>query len=255
MKPSKSYRIWFSQRNGSPLLCKGLEQCGVAGKPGEYFSLIGEETLRQKHGISSYAELQQALWAKGGTPNGVFGMKHTMHTGYYQKFFAEVRALPGAPTAEMPDQEALLNPFFPNCKHIYLTRRNKIRQAVSWWKAINDNAWHVQAGKSYADEEAFYEKHYNFDALHHLFKEATLRECAIQAYFDQFNIQALTLVYEDFVLQYKETLQQVLEYLEISDKKRKLEAPYYQKTATPLSERWVQRFREDLQQNMTPPVW
>ena len=45
MKPEKSYRIWFSNRNGSTLLCQGLEQTGIAGKPGEYFNLMESTSL------------------------------------------------------------------------------------------------------------------------------------------------------------------------------------------------------------------
>lgn len=35
MKPRICYTVWFSQRNGSTLLCEGLTATGIAGKPAE----------------------------------------------------------------------------------------------------------------------------------------------------------------------------------------------------------------------------
>ena len=36
MKPKQSYIIWFSQRTGSSILCKALEDTGIAGRPSEW---------------------------------------------------------------------------------------------------------------------------------------------------------------------------------------------------------------------------
>ena len=35
-QPQLSYTIWFSQRTGSTLLCKGLKSTGIAGNPSEW---------------------------------------------------------------------------------------------------------------------------------------------------------------------------------------------------------------------------
>ena len=37
MEPVLSYTLWFSQRNGSTVLAKGLESTGIAGIPNEWF--------------------------------------------------------------------------------------------------------------------------------------------------------------------------------------------------------------------------
>lgn len=36
MKPGRSYIVWFSQRTGSTLLSKALEDTGIAGRPREW---------------------------------------------------------------------------------------------------------------------------------------------------------------------------------------------------------------------------
>lgn len=250
----QSYRIWFSQRNGSTLLCKGLEQTGIAGQPGEFFNISDDSSFAEHYGISSWEDLREHLWQLGASANGVFGIKHSWMTNRYRKLLAEIHQLKGLPADSLNSQE-LLADLFPNCRHIYLTRRNKIRQAVSWWKAIQDQNWHLAPGQSQQDEQAFYDKHYDFDALHHLFRGATLRECAIQAYFSAYNIQPLTLVYEDFIQDFPGTIQQVIDCLEIDYDELTLPTPFYQRTATAGSEQWVQRFRRELQELLGEEVW
>ncbi len=252
LEPHKSYRIWFSQRNGSSVLSKGLELTGVAGKPHELFNLVGEETLRQKHGAADYASLKRRLWEQGTSANGIFSVKHSMYTGRTQKIIEELKELRGI--SGPIDENEFWSDLFPNCKHIYLTRRNKIRQAVSWWKAIKDNVWHLKEGVSQALDQEFFETHYDFDAIHHLFREASLRECAIEDYYSRNNITPLTLVYEDFIDRFEETIKEILNFLEIEG--GNITAPkYYAKTANAGSEIWVQRFRQDLQEKMGVEAW
>lgn len=252
MEPNKSYRIWFSQRNGSSVLSKGLELTGVAGKPHELFNLVGEETLCQKHGATDYESLKKKLWEQGTSTNGIFSVKHSMYTARTQKVIDEIKELRGISGAI--DEDLFWSDLFPNCKHVYLTRRNKIRQAVSWWKAIKDNVWHLKATESQAVDQDFFETHYDFDAIHHLFREASLRECAIEDYFSRNNIKPLTLVYEDFIDRFEETLKQILDFLDVAG--GNISSPkYYNKTANVGSEIWVQRFRKELQEKMGVQAW
>ncbi len=252
--PKQSYRIWFSQCNGSTLLCKMLELTGVAGAPGEFFNTMDNQSLSEKYQVSTFEALQKAIWSRGTGHNGVFGMKHSLHRIRYEKIYIELKQLRNIPSDQEIHEEELLSPFFPNCKHIFLTRRNKIRQAVSWWKAIQDNNWHIKAEDTYTTDPEFYDKRYNYDAIKHLLQEATLRECAIQAYFTKFNIKPLTLVYEDMIPDMHTTIIQVLDYLNISGDPV-IQENYYQPTANEQSEIWVQRFRKELQAEMGHQIW
>ncbi len=254
MCPKKSYRIWFTQRNGSTLLCKGLESTGIAGIPGEYFNLINTDSLSEQHGVQTYEELKAKLWQLGTSKNGIFGIKHSWFADRHEKISREIAALRGWAATPSINHEILFADLFPNCKHIYLTRRNKVRQAVSWWKAIQDDVWHLEKGKAHQNDAAFYEEKYDFNALNHLFKEATLRECAIQAYFSQYSITALTLVYEDFIQDFEGTIRKVVDYLEIDASDFTVGGFYYKKTASTGSELWVQRFRRELQEGMQQ-IW
>ena len=254
MQVLQSYRIWFTQRNGSTLLCKGLESTGIAGIPGEYFNLPDKVSLCEHYDVNTYEQLKTKIWQIGTSKNGVFGIKHSWFAHRHEKISKEIAQLRACPIAKSINHEALFADLFPNCKHIYLTRRNKVRQAVSWWKAIQDNVWHLEKGKTRQENSTFYEEKYDFDALSHLFKEAILRECAIQAYFSQYQIIPLTLVYEDFIHDFEATVRQIVTYLEIDAPDFTVDDFYYEKTASEGSEIWVQRFRADLQKGMQQ-IW
>lgn len=255
MTPTTSYRIWFTPRTGSTLLCKGLESTGIAGQPGEFLNLINGETLREKYNVSNYEELKSTIWNLGTSPNGVFGLKHSRFTSRTRILFEELLQLRGLNKVTDINEEEVWSHLFPNSQHIFLTRRNKIRQAVSWWKAINDNVWHLQTGKKQESEASFYEKKYDFNALNHLFKEAMLRECTIQAYFSKHQISPLTLVYEDFVQDFEATIKSIINYLNIDYDQVNIGEKYYNKTANDYSEEWVQRFRKELQEKMGHEIW
>ncbi|MEO0468251.1 MAG: Stf0 family sulfotransferase [Bacteroidota bacterium] len=251
--PQNSYRIWFTQRSGSTLLCKALAQTGIAGNPGEYFTLMdAEDSLAKKFSAHDYASLKQNLWKAGSTDNGIFGLKVPLHYSRYQKVLAEIRAFRNLQTE---DDEALLAELFPNCRHIYLSRRNKIRQVVSWWKAIQDHVWHMEGNQSRTQKADFYADKYNPDALRHLFQESVLMECAKQDYFARYGIKPLSIIYEDFVADYENSIRRILDYLELDHQNLRIQPPFYQKTADDISEEWVARFKKDLQQNFSEIVY
>lgn len=251
--PMRSFWIWFSPRTGSTLLCKALEQTRLAGKAGEFFN-FENETLRSHHAVQDYPNLQKKIWELGSSKNGVMGVKYSLFHASFLPIAQEMIHLQQIEGADPLDWR-IWEGLFPNCLHIYLTRRNKIRQAVSWWKAIQDNQWHRQTSDSPAQDAAFYADKYNFDALSHLYKESMLRESATEAYFAHNGIKPLTVVYEDLIRDYVGTLNRLLYAIGVQEEDTKIIAPYYQQTADDLSEKWVLQFREDLQKDWEKQVW
>lgn len=76
MKPRLCYTIWMTQRNGSTLLCKSLEQTNIAGKPNEWLlNYYDNPDLLNIYKCSNISELKNNIWEKGLTTNGVFGIK------------------------------------------------------------------------------------------------------------------------------------------------------------------------------------
>ncbi|HLO16328.1 MAG TPA: Stf0 family sulfotransferase [Anaerolineales bacterium] len=247
MKPRLSYTIWFTQRTGSSLLCKVLEETGIAGKPNEWLWSWLEE-----HRSSSPRELQNQLWESGTTSNGIFGIKHSFHEPHFSKLIETLRQFPNCPSNEN-NRARIWEYAFPNHRHIFMTRRNKVRLAVSWWKAIQSQEWHRLTGAPAKSVDL--SKAYSFDAIQHLYNECSMREAGIQEFFTEGKIAPLTIVYEDFIQEYERTVRKILEFLGLNAADIEISPPPLARTADDLSEGWAQRFREELQHGWVNRGW
>jgi LPS sulfotransferase NodH/broad specificity phosphatase PhoE len=270
IKPVQSYTIWFSQRTGSTLLNNALNSTGMAGQPNEW--LNGKDPL-----TATQADVER-MWTGGTTANGVFGLKTSLKREWIDAF-RQLYTLP-----ETATQAEVWQTAFPNCnKHIYMTRRNKVRLAVSWWRAIVSGEWHraSEAKRQESDAEDKREPvdglvpadrpvpgdqrgladkgdlvdKYNFDAIRHLYIESSMREAALEEFFTESGIVPLTIVYEDFILDYEGTVRKVLEFLNLPTDNVTIAPPSHDRLADDVSEDWVQRFREEIQQEWKTKAW
>lgn len=242
MKPTLSYTIWFSQRTGSTLLGEALASTGVAGNPSEWlhFQYNDPATLTRD-------KLEQ-IWKLGTTPNGVFGLK----TGFKQHWVDAFRTMLGLPQETL--RAKVWSAAFPNCtKHIYMTRRNKIRLAVSWWRAIVSGEWHRHHGVK--PQERDIADKYNAEAIEHLLVDCAMCDAAIEDFLTESGIVPLTIVYEDFIQDYEGTVRKVLEYLEIPTYHVRVAPPALERLADDVSEEWVQRYRQERQKGWEYAKW
>lgn len=253
MQPTRSYIIWFSQRTGSTLLCKALESTGIAGRPGEW--LWDPETfdLCTSYGVRNMEEVREKLWERGSTSNGVCAVKFGMFEPHHSLLLEQFRQLPGSPTA--PKRPAVAwERMYPNCRHLFMTRRNKVRLAVSWRKAFLSQQWHLARGEDASAPDLAGE--YDRDNIQSLVIEATLREAAIAEIFVENDIVPLTIAYEDFISDFDGTVRKIIEFLGIPvPGDLDIDAPRLEKLADDLSEQWVQRFRDDVQQGWQNRGW
>lgn len=254
MNPKLFYTIWFSQRNGSSLLCEGLKSTGIAGVPEEFFHLPADTSLLDHYQVSDYESLQTKMWQAGSTPNGVFGVKVNAPAKENDPRILELHRLSGQPPSESGNFQ-VWNHFFPGFKHIFITRRNKIRQAVSWWKAIVSQNWHSKAGEAKPYDPADIRDRYDFDAIRHLLIETTLRDARIQDMLEQAGVIPLTIVYEDFIPQYEATVREVVRFLGIEHEGFEVKPPFYERLADELSDEWTERFRKELQADWDHVIW
>ena len=240
----KSYRIWTAPRTGHTLLARLLADTGVAGTPGEHLTLHNESNMKEKYGVSTFEEMVEAIQKACSGGSIVAGCKMDSYRDRHQMLKEELLELRGI---ESENEEIdLWKIIFPNCKDIFLSRRNKVRQAVSWWRAIQDNEWHVSSGNERSNIDPELSGKYDFDAILHLWKETMLREANMQDYFTKYGIQPLNLVYEDYILDLPGTIQSILDHLEIQNDYIFPEIKF-RRTADAISEQWVERFKEDLQ--------
>jgi LPS sulfotransferase NodH len=246
--PRLSYTIWFSQRTGSTLLCRALEITGLAGHPGEH--LVGKvEELYARHGARTPVELRAHIWRIASTSNGVLGIKH----GMMEQSFSPLLDALGQIEGHHGTRPSIWANMFPNGQHIFMTRRNKIRLAVSWWEAIQSQEWHRSRGASPRDVDIA--NRYDSAAINHLVVESVMREAAIQDFFTQGQIVPLTVVYEDFASRYEQTVIDILRWLGLEAAAATITAPAYEQLSDALSEDWVQRFRRDKQARWKHRAW
>jgi len=252
MQPNKSFWIWFSPRTGSTLLCKALEETGVCGKAGEFFAEESKSLLAQCD-ATNYSELRKYIWKKGMSENGVLGVKHSAYSHRFLSLSEELKHERNMLDAHELDWD-LWADIFPNCTHIYLTRRNKIRQAVSWWKAIQDEQWHLEKGSISNIDTSFYQDKYNIDALSHLLKECFLREAMTESFFEHNQLSPYVVVYEDLIRNYDGVLKGVYQKMDIEASNENRNKPF-EKTANQINDEWVDRFRSDIQKGWDRIMW
>ena len=108
------------------MLSQLLWDTGIAGRPQQHFyHNIGPENPSGDIVFVYRGFLKQAP-KRGSTANGVFGSK--IGGGYWHDFVRRLRAIDGMRALPL---NVVLDGFFPNLHYIHLTRRNKVRQAVS----------------------------------------------------------------------------------------------------------------------------
>lgn len=246
MIPRKSYTIWFTQRTGSTWLCEALASTGVAGRPGEHLNRESAADALKHYKARDRDELLQRVYELGSTPNGVFGIKQ----GYSESRFSSIIDLvaPGS-GSRLARWEAA----FPNHHHVFMTRRNKLRLAVSWWRAIKTGEWHRRRGELPAAHDLT--DAYDAIAIDHLMQDAVVREAGIQEMFTEARIAPLQIAYEDLQLDLASAVNAILHALDLPPAEIDATRLDLKPTADDLTESWVQRFRTDRQAGWDNPSW
>jgi len=237
MPTTKSYFICFTVRSGSSLLCQLLAETNLAGKPQEHFHHNITPENPQGDDIPDYAAYIDQLLDQWTTPNGVFGAK--VGGGQWHHLTRHVRRIDGY--ANMPLSDAMAG-LFPDLHYIWLTRRNKVRQAVSHWMAIQSGRWGSFHEATNPDPE------YKFEAIDYLTQELVMREAVWADYFADYHIIPHIVVYEDFVQKKAETVRGIFDFLNIETADDfSVPEPKHTRLANSLSEEWVQRYRKEKQ--------
>jgi trehalose 2-sulfotransferase len=216
--PSRAYIVSSTQRSGSTYVCHLLASTGVAGNPEEYFEARAEtgspphpsyflaglprtgagirddqrptdtpdySDLRSVDGWEAHLERTFQL---GTTGNGVFATK--LMWNQLPDLEQHAAALPefaGATRFE------LLEGLFGHPRHMWMRRLDKVRQAISLWRALQTRTWRLE--NPGADGECP-NLHYSFDGIEHLRRRLTADDEAWGRYFVRYGIDPLELYYE-----------------------------------------------------------
>jgi trehalose 2-sulfotransferase len=286
----RSYLVCATPRSGSTLVCQALKETGVAGRPEEYFealehsgrprrpeeyfagvddpSILGHLGERGRRGGDD-PEPRSPLWSRtaydrylewaleqGTTPNGVFGAK--LMWGYLGDFVSLLRNIPEY--RDLPLAE-LLPTVFPDLTFVRVVRANKVRQAVSLWKAIQTATWR-QVGGDAGDPvrgvpedtdvppyKTFLDEHlpplrFNFNAISHLLGQILKEEARWDAFFEHVRIRPVLVLYENFAANYETSTLHVLEQIGLAPPEGFTFEPRMRSQTDNLNDDWARRYSE-----------
>ncbi len=264
MKTHQSYFILASNRSGGTLLCELLRNTKVAGHISEHFLHKYGGSYRQWD-ISDYPTYVRNVVGDASTSNGVYGVR--VLAGEYGSIECLVRRLQQFPQyAEMSLSE-VVHAFFPNPKFIFLTRRNKVAQAVSWAKASQTRMYHSTQGAVLAAQTAVSHNAvsipdimltptYSFEEINEFIQSIIMQEAAHQDLLNRMDVTPYTIVYEDYIQNMAKTVNNILAFLDIPvTKVDEYPQPMIKKLADSVSAEWVQNYREELQQDWSYARW
>ncbi len=283
MRPERSYLVCATPRSGSTLVCHALTETGVAGCPEEYFEAlrhsgrprrpeeyflgVEDQSIRDhlgERGIGSDPPPRSPLWSRaaydryldwafeaGTTGNGIFGAK--LMWGYFGDFVSLLRNIPAhrdTPLAE------LLPEVFPELTFVRVVRANKVRQAVSLWKAVQTATWREDQASAKAasveDEGAppyrgFIEEHrpqlrFHYRAIDHLLGQVLAEEASWDAFFEHSCIEPVLVLYENFAAAYEASTLNLLDRLGLSPPDGFAFEPRMKRQSDRVNDDWTKRY-------------
>jgi LPS sulfotransferase NodH len=275
-EPSRSYLVCSTPRSGSTLVCKALRETGVAGRPEEYFEALrstgrprrpeeyfagvedrsildelGETPVEAKAPPPAWSRTaydRYLDWAKveGTTDNGVFGAK--LMWQYLGDFVGLLRNIPEYRKLPLTD---LLPAAFPNLTFVRVIRANKIRQAVSLWKAVQTASWSDSGAakgddppyRAYLDEQRP-QLRFHYGAISHLLEQILTAEASWDAFFEHTRIKPILVLYENFAADYATSTLNVLERLELDIPEGLEVEPRMKSQTDSINDDWARRFSE-----------
>ena len=268
ISPQRSYLVCATQRSGSTLLCELLKDTGVAGRPEEYFEATRETGLpphpgqyleglprtgagirddpsppaapphSSLQGLASYRDHLERTFNLGTTKNGVFGSKLMWSQ------LSELHALAG----DLPQYEGLgrfeLLQKLLNCpRYIRVTRREKVRQAVSLWRALQTRSWRAEHGGADGGPAPL---QYRFEGIDHLVRALYEEDRAWCEFFSAHGVSPFSIVYEDQLDGDRDgTVRRALAHIGVGAPPGWQAVEPIKRQADAMSEEWVAAYHRD----------
>jgi trehalose 2-sulfotransferase len=217
------YAVCALPRSGSSLLCELLFTTALAGAPAEYFDPALRKQFSRRWGTDSLDAYLRALLARKTGPNGVFGFK--------AHFFQLAETFPGASL-----EEAL-----PGLRHVYITRNDRLRQAISWLRALQTHKWASDHEVPVRQPEVF-----RREQIDNLIAGVVERERRWEMFFADSGIEPLRITYEDLVAAPEDTVVAVLGHLGLEHAGSiPVGTPTLRRQADDLTGDWVSRYLDE----------
>jgi LPS sulfotransferase NodH len=216
VQPRESYLIAACPRTGSWLLTYALQDFGTVGMPDEYFARDIEAFWSDKWGLvapeagGSYRDYLDAAFRTGTSANGVFGSKLLWE--WVANFSDRVRTMPGIAGS---DTGTLLTGVFPGLRLVMLRRRDKVRAAVSFWRAGVSGVWAVRPSgePAWRSPKLPLGEEFAVETISALHARAHEEEEAWLHLAESMPVPRHVVVYEDLVRRWDATLIGIVDFL------------------------------------------
>jgi len=190
-----SFVMASSFRSGSSYIAALLMKNGQCNATRELFSKFREATADGPRANAAFPDQVEKVFSYVED-----GRLTTKIMWPHRNYLAKALGLERAASAMFAD-------LFPNAKWVHITRRNKFKQAVSFWRAKQSGRWHV-----FKDEEEP-ELEFDFDAIRKCYVELSMHDAMWEDFFEVSGIEPYSVVYEDFMAAQEEQASDLITYL------------------------------------------
>ncbi len=213
----------MTARTGSTHLCSGLASVLPIGDPTEIFN--GRDNLvfeKQNLGIETYGDYLKGFFAQ--STGEILFKTNWLDFQYFEKH---------------------LHAMFPNLKIIYLNRFDVEAQAVSVFKAIVTNVWHMTGGADDVSKVSVTETRDQFDLpkICDLIAVLEREKAAWERFFFENDLQPTRVHYEHFQSDLAKVVDQVARHMGFNDVNSALVKSRYRQVSDDLNQEWLKKVR------------
>jgi len=192
--------VCTTPRSGSWLLSDLLERTGRIGMAQEYFHFNYVSALAREYGLASQAitsEYISEITRRAHAEGQIFSSK--LHWLQINQLVDALRIIHPALAAAKRTAPELIDASLPGARYLYLTRRDKARQAISLFRALRTEVWWERAGqpepRKHRQDET--EPIPDYLAIRWLEDDLAWQDAQWHQYFEVFGLPAFRVVYEE----------------------------------------------------------
>jgi LPS sulfotransferase NodH len=226
--------IATTPRTGGHLFSDLLSSTQVCGRPSEYVLPHADYIWRCFEGCTNRREYLNYYLRHGWSANNVFGAKVT-----WRQFCAFTEDLTGRPSLNHRLRAQVIEQCFGRCLYIFLRRRDRIRQAISYFRAMQTGQW---SSKTASTMDAVEANRFDANAVDKLLGEIDRFESIWLEYFNELPGNCLQLYYEDLARNACTFIAQTLAFLGINEWSGICRTEL-KRQSDGLTEEWVRRYK------------
>lgn len=233
--PEKSYTILSSARTGTNLI-------GFSMKDVNYgIALEGYNIYANKRFNWGFNTKNILLYTRDminhqmSKETGVFGQK--IFWDQFKYLQTESEKIPEIRDAAL-DSYDLLRLFFPHTRYIFLRRKDKVRQAISYVLADQSRIFCIKDNDTLTKAK-MYQYIYNQEMIDYYLDLFLSQDLLWESFIESHNLHPLQIYYEDMVADFQETMHRIFDYVGLERIKI---SPKTKRQSTKVNDEWYERY-------------